>query len=479
MKSPFLMACGLVSALAGCTFDSSQLRVLGPDGAAGATADAGGIGGQGGASVSPGDAGGTGGAGASEAGTDAGVAGSGGRGSGYAGVSGTGGTGLSGGQTGVSGTGDTGGVGGSSGVDAGVAIPDAFPDAPVDAGVAVPDAFPDAPVDAGEGEDISSTTPTIVSFTASPTTISAGKSSTLSWTVTSATMLSLDQGAGSALVSVLGTTSQVVTPTQTTTYTLTLNGTMSAQVTVTVVPLPTITSFSASPTAVRSGSSTTLTAVFSGGTGTVDHGIGAVISGVGTSTGPITADTTYTLTVTNALGGSTTAQVRVALLTTLTNGLAVWVAQKPVGGSGTLGGQITLSLRIDNKTAQTVDMSTVTLRYWYQDEGLGTALVLLANYVSIGYSGQGKVTGLIAVTNPSPVAGADHYLQFSFSGTLAAQGDPATNDQFNIQVIVHTADYKGTVDVTNDYSYDGGAEAVYEQKITLYESSVLIWGIEP
>jgi hypothetical protein len=92
--------------------------------------------------------------------------------------------------------------------------------------------------DAGADGNTLGTTPAIVSFTASPTTISAGKSSTLSWTVIGATTLSLDQGVGSALISVLGATSQVVTPAQTTTYTLTLNGSMSAQVTVTVVPLP-------------------------------------------------------------------------------------------------------------------------------------------------------------------------------------------------------------------------------------------------
>jgi hypothetical protein len=216
-------------------------------------------------------------------------------------------------------------------------------------------------------------------------------------------MLTLDQGAGSALVTVLGANSQTVTPTQTTTYTLTLNGSISAQVTVTVVPLPVITSFSASPsvgdaggaglTVVNSGGSVTLTAVFSGGTGTVDQGIGAVTSGVGTSTVPASESTTYTLTVTNAVGGSTTAWVTVMLPTT---NLAVWVAQKTAGGPG----QIALSLRIDNETSQTVDMSTVTLRYWYQDEGLGTNLVLSANYVSIGYSNQGKVTSGIAVANP-------------------------------------------------------------------------------
>jgi len=84
---------------------------------------------------------------------------------------------------------------------------------------------------------------------------------------------------------------------------------------------------------------------------------------------------------------------------------------------------------------------------------------------SIGYSNQGKVTSGIAVANPSPVPGADHYLELSFSGTLAPQGDPATNDQFNIHVTLHTSSYQGAVDVSNDYSYDGGAAGVYEPKI--------------
>jgi endoglucanase len=251
-----------------------------------------------------------------------------------------------------------------------------------------------------------------------------------------------------------------------------VGGSTTAQVTV-VVSLPTITSFDASPNPVNSGDSVTLTAVFSGGTGTVDQGIGAVTSGVGTSTGPISADTTYTLTVTNAVGGSTTAWVTVMLPTT---NLAVWVLGKPTGSTG----QITLSLRIDNKTTQAVDMSTVTLRYWYQDEGLGTNLVLTPNSVSIGYSSQGKVTSGTAVANPSPVAGADHYLELAFSGTLAAQGDKATNDQFNIQVTLHTAGYTGAVDVTNDYSYDDGAALLYEQKITLHDQSGnVIWGTPP
>jgi hypothetical protein len=170
----------------------------------------------------------------------------------------------------------------------------------------------DAPLDTANTD---AGVPVIVSFTASPTTISEGQTSTLSWAVTGATSLSIDQGIGS----VRGKTSQVVAPDrETTTYTLTATNaagaSATAQVTVMPVPLPTIVSFGASPTAVSSGGSATLTAEFYDGTGIVDQGIGAVTSGSGKIIDSINAATTYTLTVTNVAGGSTTAQVTVLLV---------------------------------------------------------------------------------------------------------------------------------------------------------------------
>jgi hypothetical protein len=141
-------------------------------------------------------------------------------------------------------------------------------------------------------------------------------------------------------------------------------------------------------------------------------------------------------------------------------------------------GQITLSMRIDNKTTQTQDMSTVALRYWYQEESLGTALVIASNYVSIGYTNTGKVVDGKSVAF-SGGAGADHYLELTFTGTLAAQGDKNTNDQFNVQIAVHNAGYSGAVDVTNDYSYNAGATG-YNEKITLHDKSgKVIWGTSP
>ncbi len=61
--------------------------------------------------------------------------------------------------------------------------------------------------------------PVITSFTASPATITSGQSSTLSWVVSGATSLSINQGVGT-----VAGTSTTVTPTATTIYTLTATG---------------------------------------------------------------------------------------------------------------------------------------------------------------------------------------------------------------------------------------------------------------
>ena len=151
----------------------------------------------------------------------------------------------------------------------------------------------------------------------------------------------------------------------------------------------------------------------------------------------------------------------------------MYVTRKPAGTTG----QISLFLRIDNQTSQSVDLSTVTLRYWYQDEGWNTTSLMPAiDYESI--SGD-NVTNCKAFAASSPVPGADHYLELSFSGTLAAKGAPSGNDQFTVNVRPHNTSWQGTVDVTNDYSYNGGATE-YDDKITLHDGSGnVIWGVLP
>ena len=83
-------------------------------------------------------------------------------------------------------------------------------------------------------------TPTIDSFTATPASIKLNESSTLSWAVTNATTVSIDQWIGT----VAATGTQAVTPLVTTTYTLTAtnaDGTTTGTAEVTILPAAVIT----------------------------------------------------------------------------------------------------------------------------------------------------------------------------------------------------------------------------------------------
>jgi hypothetical protein len=156
--------------------------------------------------------------------------------------------------------------------------------------------------------------PAIASFTANPTTVSTGESSTLSFNVVgTTTSLTIDNGVGD----VTGKTSVSVSPSATTTYTLTatdtqgsITATSTKQATVTFSTsfIPTLTSFTASAASVDPGHGVALTAVFNagpGGTATIDHGVGAISSGVPVSTGGLTSSTTFTVTVTNGSNSKT------------------------------------------------------------------------------------------------------------------------------------------------------------------------------
>jgi len=79
-------------------------------------------------------------------------------------------------------------------------------------------------------------------------------------------------------------------------------------------PPPAITGFSASQGVITTGTATTLVGDFTGGTGAVDQGVGAVTSGKPVATGNLLADTTFTLTVTNPAGVTVTAATRVGVV---------------------------------------------------------------------------------------------------------------------------------------------------------------------
>ena len=166
--------------------------------------------------------------------------------------------------------------------------------------------------------------PPTVSFSASPTSIIAPASSTLSWTVTGVAISSVSINRGIGSVATSGTRS--VSPTTPTTYTITatgIGGTTTRTVTVTAsLPPPPTVSFSISPSSICSGNSATLSWNVTGNVSSVsiNQGIGSVAIS-GTRSVLSTTTTTYTITATG-LGGTTTRSVTLTVyqpsFTTLT-----------------------------------------------------------------------------------------------------------------------------------------------------------------
>lgn len=162
--------------------------------------------------------------------------------------------------------------------------------------------------------------PVIQVFAATPAAIFTGGSARLNWSAPGATSYHITADVGSDPGQFF-TTTTTVRPAATVTYTLTARnaaGTTTQTLTlpVTAPPSkPTITSFTATPPSVVRGSSTTLSWAVNGATSlAITPGIGAV-TGSTVSVAP-TANTTYTLTATNA-GGSVTKKVTVTVTASL------------------------------------------------------------------------------------------------------------------------------------------------------------------
>ncbi|HJS98061.1 MAG TPA: kelch repeat-containing protein, partial [Terriglobales bacterium] len=271
----------------------------------------------------------------------------------------------------------------------------------------------------------------IASLAASPSTITSGHSATLTPTFSGGTG-SIDHGIG-AVTSGVGVS---ISPTATTTYTLTVTNTLGAtatsQVVVTVVAPPSIMSFVASPSTINSGSSSMLTGVFAGGTGSVDQGVGAVTSGVGASVSP-TSTTLYTLTVTNAAGNTATATAKVTVNTvvptttafvsgsgqTTTYGSAVpnpLVAQVSASGSTPTG---TASLSIDGGSVVDTETLDGSGRATFAGS-FASALTAGGHSLHVAYT---PTSGSIFVASSSSPDGSVTITQASPVVNWAAPGD--------------------------------------------------------
>jgi hypothetical protein len=140
----------------------------------------------------------------------------------------------------------------------------------------------------------------IAKFVVDPPVIPGGDTSTLYWEVTGASQVSIDQGIGT----VPPQGQQVISPEATTTYTLTASneaGSEKASVTISVNVGSPKASFTAEPSTIASGGTSTLKWDVKGATKVTIQGIGTVASS-GTHDVSPTSTTTYTLTASNGAG---------------------------------------------------------------------------------------------------------------------------------------------------------------------------------
>jgi hypothetical protein len=223
------------------------------------------------------------------------------------------------------------------------------------------------------------------------------------------------------------------------TYTLTLTahngiGSDATQTfTLSVVPPPTIASFNAASSAIRSGNSTTLTAVFSNGTGVVDNGVGAVTSGAAKTVAPIST-TTYVLTVTNLAGTAVTASAQV----TITNPIPTITTLSPAHASA---GAAIPTLTVNG--VNFVSGSVINFNGKVETTTFVSASQLTATIPAADNSQGGNVE--ITVTNPAPNAVTSAGQTFTVdSFTASAPSSAATVQagqpaQFTLMIAPSTA----------------------------------------
>ena len=221
-------------------------------------------------------------------------------------------------------------------------------------------------------------TPVITKFSFSPSSVSPGQSTVLSWTTTGATSASINPGVGTVPPNgqiTIGGSSPYQLPAASTTYTITAYSctgrgcppssqpTAIATLTITPPPVasPVINYFTATPATITAGQTSTLGWSVSNATSVTITGLGSV-GASGTAAVAPTTSTTYTLTATNS-SGSRQAQTTVGVLPPPANVTLVFTNQliedATVSVNGTVIGTVSAG-QTQQKTVPTQAVMNIT-----------------------------------------------------------------------------------------------------------------------
>nr|WP_224753658.1 glycoside hydrolase family 6 protein [Paenibacillus terricola] len=180
----------------------------------------------------------------------------------------------------------------------------------------------------------------------------------------------------------------------------------------------------------------------------------------------------YVVSAVNSAGESANSSVASAtpVGSTTTSSLVV---QYKLSNANANDNQIYATFNIKNTGTTAVSLSNLKLRYYLTKDTTSASLNYWVDYAQVGTS---AVSGVFGTISPAKTT-ADTYLELSFSsaaGSIAAGGQ--TGD---IQVRIAKSDWTNFSE-SNDYSFDGTKSSFADwNKVTLYNSGSLVWGIEP
>ena len=258
-------------------------------------------------------------------------------------------------------------------------------------------------------------------------------------------------------------------------------GTDNTTLTITVNPATPTACFTATPTSGNSPlnvafdascsnhpTGAALTYSWDFGDGNTDSSVNPthVYTSVGTYTATLTVDdgnggtatTTETITVTSGGGGDCD--------------LILKYKTPDDTAQAAADNQVRPHFMVENNGTSSVDLSDITIRYWYTKEGTA-AQTAWVDYAQVG---SGNITTNF-VELASPVTGADHYLEVGFTAGAGSIVPGGSSGEVQTRFAkIGWSNY----DETDDYSYNMSMSSfqIWEN-VTVYCNGNLTWGTEP